>query len=265
MQQSRQLYDIMSWRRGKTFNLRVLLTVANWNPPELASLLLPASRIYSLEDEARQDPGADSPGGTERDHPSLADAPLAVTAQGNADGVVVSTPSSGFALDSAEAEKRAGANMLSPAPLPERSEYTKRPFGLRSCPGKRGRRWRHPDGAPMSLLQEHKALVQHCQQLFAPEVAKPTRQGEELTMPVTGTDWTLQLRRTPIGKAVPADSAPQAYTTRRGADYAGHWNGLDLAAQTHANWKGRASGLRSGHGVEGMLGGFSTGARQRLG
>ena len=27
-------------------------------------------------------------------------------------------------------------------------------------------------------------------------------------MPVTGTDWTLQLRRTPIGKAVPADSAP---------------------------------------------------------
>ena len=67
MQQSRQLYDIMSWRRGKTFNLRVLLTVANWNPPELASPLLPASRIYSLEDDARQDPGADSPGGTERD------------------------------------------------------------------------------------------------------------------------------------------------------------------------------------------------------
>ena len=62
---------------------------------------------------------------------------------------------------------------------------------------------RHPDGA-----QEHKALVQRCQQLFAPEVAKPTRQGEELTMPVTGTDWTLQLRRTPIGKAVAADSAP---------------------------------------------------------
>ena len=27
-------------------------------------------------------------------------------------------------------------------------------------------------------------------------------------MPVTGTDWTLQLKRTPIGKAVPADSAP---------------------------------------------------------
>ena len=148
MQQSRQLYDIMSWRRGKTFNLRVLLTVANWNPPELASLLLPASRIYSLEDEARQDPGADSPGGTERDHPSLADAPLAVTAQGNADGVVVSTPSSGFALDSAEAEKRAGANMLSPAPLPECSEYTKRPFGLRSCPGKRGRRWRFRQSCP---------------------------------------------------------------------------------------------------------------------
>ena len=83
MQQSRQLYHIMSWRRGKTFNLRVLLTVANWNPPELASLLLPASRIYSLEDEARQDPGADSPGGTERDSSSLEDALMAVTAQGS--------------------------------------------------------------------------------------------------------------------------------------------------------------------------------------
>ena len=106
MQQSRQLYDIMSWRRGKTFNLRVLLTVANWNPPELASLLLPASRIYSLEDEARQDPGADSPGGTERASSSFEDALMAVTAQGSADGVVVSTPSSGLALESAEEEKK---------------------------------------------------------------------------------------------------------------------------------------------------------------
>ena len=67
---------------------------------------------------------------------------------------------------------------------------------------------RQPDGAPMSLLQEHKALVQHCQQLFAPEVDKPVRQGVALTMPVTAADWTSHLRRTPIGKAVPADSAP---------------------------------------------------------
>ena len=140
MQQSRQLYDIMSWRRGKTFNLRVLLTVANWNPPELASLLLPASRIYSLEDEARQDPGEDSPGGTERASSSLEDALMAVTAQGSADGVVVSTPSSGLALETAEEEKRASANILSPAPLPERPEYTDSPFSRRSCPGKRGRR-----------------------------------------------------------------------------------------------------------------------------
>ena len=29
MQQSRQLYDLMSWRRGKAYNLRILLTVAN--------------------------------------------------------------------------------------------------------------------------------------------------------------------------------------------------------------------------------------------
>ena len=141
MQQSRQLYDIMSWRRGKTFNLRVLLTVANWNPPEFASPLLPASRVYSLEDDARQDPGEDSPGGV--------GAPLlAVTAQGGEDGVVVSTPSSGLALDSAEAEKRAGTNTLRPASLPERSEYTKHPFGLRSCPGKRGRRWRFRQSCP---------------------------------------------------------------------------------------------------------------------
>ena len=67
---------------------------------------------------------------------------------------------------------------------------------------------RQPDGAPMSLLQEHRALVQHCQQLFAAEVDKPVRQGVALTMPVTAMDWTSQLRRTPIGKAVPADSAP---------------------------------------------------------
>ena len=89
---------------------------------------------------------------------------------------------------------------------------TKRLFGIikRMIPWKPRPRimLRHPDGVPMSLLQEHRALVQHCQQLFAPEVAKPARQGEELTMPVTGPDWTLQLRRTPIGKAVPADSAP---------------------------------------------------------
>ena len=59
-----------------------------------------------------------------------------------------------------------------------------------------------------TLLQEHRALVQHCQQLFAPEVDKPVRQGVALTMPVTAMDWTSQLRCTPIGKAVPADSAP---------------------------------------------------------
>ena len=89
---------------------------------------------------------------------------------------------------------------------------TKRLFGIvkRMIPWKPRPRimLRQPDGAPMSLLQEHRALVQHCQQLFAPEVDKPVRQGVELTMPVTAMDWTSQLRRTPIGKAVPADSAP---------------------------------------------------------
>ena len=89
---------------------------------------------------------------------------------------------------------------------------TKRLFGIvkRMIPWKPRPRimLRQPDGAPMSLLQERRALVQHCQQLFAPAVDKPVRQGVELTMPVTAMDWTSQLRRTPIGKAVPADSAP---------------------------------------------------------
>ena len=49
IQQSRQLYDIMCWRQGKLFNLRFLLTVANWNPPELTSTLLPATRVINLE------------------------------------------------------------------------------------------------------------------------------------------------------------------------------------------------------------------------
>ena len=31
------------------FNLRFLLTVANWNPPELTSTLLPATRVINLE------------------------------------------------------------------------------------------------------------------------------------------------------------------------------------------------------------------------
>ena len=61
---------------------------------------------------------------------------------------------------------------------------TKRLFGIikKMIPWKPRPRimLRHPDGAPMSLLQEHKALVQHCQQLFAPEVAKPTRQGAKV-------------------------------------------------------------------------------------
>ena len=38
--------------------------------------------------------------------------------------------------------------------------------------------FRHPDGSPMSLLQEHRALVKHCQQLFAPAVEVPARTGE---------------------------------------------------------------------------------------
>ena len=97
---------------------------------------------------------------------------------------------------------------------------TKRLFGIvkRMIPWKPRPRimLRQPDGAPMSLLQEHRALVQHCQQLFAPEVDKPVRQGVELTMPVTAMDWTSQLRRTPIGKAVPADSAPATDGPSRG-------------------------------------------------
>ncbi|CAE7279311.1 unnamed protein product [Symbiodinium natans] len=67
---------------------------------------------------------------------------------------------------------------------------------------------KHPDGSPMSLHQEHQALVQHCKQLFAPPAASPTRPGQMLSMPLTACEWTTQLQCTPIGKAVPADSAP---------------------------------------------------------
>ncbi|CAE7212621.1 TRPT1 [Symbiodinium natans] len=67
---------------------------------------------------------------------------------------------------------------------------------------------KHPDGSPMSLHQEHQALVQHCKQLFAPPAASPTRPGQMLSMPLTACEWTTQLKCTPIGKAVPADSAP---------------------------------------------------------
>ena len=149
LRHSRQLYDTMSWRRGKTFNLRVLLTVANWNPPELASPLLPASRVYNLEDDARQDPGVERAGGEEDDRPSLTGAMLlAVTAQGAADGVVVSTPSRGIAQDSADAGKRASANASRLASLPESSEHGKHPIGLRNCPGKRGGRWRFRQSCP---------------------------------------------------------------------------------------------------------------------
>ena len=88
---------------------------------------------------------------------------------------------------------------------------TKRLFGVvkRMMPWKPRPRimLRHSDGTPMSLLQEHKALVQHCQQLFAPKVDPPSRPGTKLTLPVTEAEWCLQLQRTPIGKAVPADSA----------------------------------------------------------
>ncbi|CAE7238885.1 unnamed protein product [Symbiodinium natans] len=67
---------------------------------------------------------------------------------------------------------------------------------------------KHPDGSPMSLHQEHQALVQHCKQLFAPPAASPNRPGQTLSMPLTACEWTTQLKCTPIGKAVPADSAP---------------------------------------------------------
>ena len=89
---------------------------------------------------------------------------------------------------------------------------TKRLFGIvkRMMPWKPKPRimLRHPDGTPMSLLQEHKALVQHCTQLFAPDAETPRRPGTRLTLPLTEAEWSVQLQRTPIGKAVPADSAP---------------------------------------------------------
>ncbi|CAE7784220.1 unnamed protein product, partial [Symbiodinium necroappetens] len=86
---------------------------------------------------------------------------------------------------------------------------TKRLFGIvkRMIPWKPKPRimLRHPDGTPMSLLQEHKALVQHCTQLFAPDAEPPRRPGTRLTLPLTEAEWRVQLQRTPIGKAVPAD------------------------------------------------------------
>ena len=67
---------------------------------------------------------------------------------------------------------------------------------------------KHADGAPMSLQQEHRALVLHCTQLFAPQVEVPNRPGQALVMPIQPADWQAHLKCTPIGKAVPADSAP---------------------------------------------------------
>ena len=93
MQQSRQLYDLMSWRRGKAYNL---------------TPLLPERRVCSLEDEARQDPGTDSPGGTADAGSSLAGTTMmADIAQGTQDGVVVSTPSGELVQEPAKAAKRA--------------------------------------------------------------------------------------------------------------------------------------------------------------
>ena len=149
MQQSRQLYDLMSWRRGKAYNLRILLTVANWCPPELASPLLPESRVCSLEDEARQDPGTDSPGGTADAGSSPAGTTMmADIAQGTQDGVVVSTPSSALALEPANAEKRACDCKSFLASQPDYLEHDRLPTDLRSCPGKRGRRWRFRQSCP---------------------------------------------------------------------------------------------------------------------
>ena len=149
MQQSRQLYDLMSWRRGKAYNLRILLTVANWCSPELASPLLPESRVCSLEDEARQDPGPDSPGGTADAGSSPAGTTMmADIAQGTQDGVVVSTPSNALALESANAEKRACDCKPFLVSQPDYLEHDKLPTNLRSCPGKRGRRWRFRQSCP---------------------------------------------------------------------------------------------------------------------
>ena len=149
MQQSRQLYDLMSWRRGKAYNLRILLTVANWCPPELASPLLPERRVCSLEDEARQDPGTDSPGGTADAGSSPAGTTMmADIAQGTQDGVVVSTPSSALAQEPANAEKRACDCKSLFVSQPDYLEHDRLPTDLRSCPGKRGRRWRFRQSCP---------------------------------------------------------------------------------------------------------------------
>ena len=149
MQQSRQLYDLMSWRRGKAYNLRILLTAANWSPPELTSPLLPERRVRSLEDDARQDPGTDSPGGTDDADFSLTGTTmLADIVQGTQDGVVVSTPSGELVQESANAAKRACDCMSRLVFQPERLEHDKPPIGLRSCPGKRGRRWRFRQSCP---------------------------------------------------------------------------------------------------------------------
>ena len=92
------------------------------------------------------------------------------------------------------------------------SHNIKRLYGAvkRLMPWKHKQRimFRHPDGSPMSLLQEHKALVKHCEQLFAPAVEVPARAGEALTLPMRATEWQEQLQCTPVGQAVPADSAP---------------------------------------------------------
>ena len=104
----------MNWRQGKLHNLRFLLTLANWNPPELTSPLITAERVARLEEDARCDPGGDSPRSATGAQPSGQEGRSpAIEDQGSPQWLVDSTPleESGTEMQASdtgvpEAEKR---------------------------------------------------------------------------------------------------------------------------------------------------------------
>ena len=89
----------------------------------------------------------------------------------------------------AQSQRATTLGYLQQAERAAQAHNTKRLFGAvkRLIPWKPRPRimLQHPDGAPMSLLQQHKALVTHCEQLFAPEAETPSHPGTTLCMPLT--------------------------------------------------------------------------------
>ena len=150
----------MNWRRGKIHNLRFLLTVANWNPTEPATPLVFAERVAHLEEDARCDPGLDSPRNAKVEMTSVLEGRLlAIADDGHSQWIVGSTPfdESGTALQARdpvvpEVEKRSRLSSYSSTLCPSLPTHTTAHDPKCECIGKRRRRWRirqsHPRRKP---------------------------------------------------------------------------------------------------------------------